>query len=470
MQPGCRPSPQASHQRAPPPNSRWRPRQAARPLPAAWGIACDRRSMANEPIPPHNPPAHTAEALCCSCGFQAGPTRAGRRRTASQAAAQGRQVRSRCRRRDCRLAASRGGGGSGRRCWRAAAAVLPHEERARRVQHRRPGGAAQPDGAVGRCGRGERGVAAGGALPAAGAPSAGCGLAPGAALAAPPRVQACAATRPRRCCRACGWGTEHSSTTPTPSRRASWASSRCGSGPAVGGRLPPMQMQPLAFRAAASPLAGRLLARRPRPESGAQCTRALHMCTACHASPCPPACMADCAGGIPRPLPVRPSQQILRCQRQVRPAAGCGRAAPPLQRMAAVQVAFARVQCGWGHAPLPTPAALPHRLPSRPPAAGRRPQSGLWLTAAWWVHRTCCRGVGLQGKGHHPACGVHGWRAPDGCRSRRSACLQSVLPCGAPLPAGQVRRLGRQIPLEELKAHGSGGGPLADMALLKYGR
>lgn len=34
----------------------------------------------------------------------------------------------------------------------------------------------------------------------------------------------------------------------------------------------------------------------------------------------------------------------------------------------------------------------------------------------------------------------------------------------------QVRKLGRQISLEELKSHAGPGGPLASMALFKYGR
>lgn len=38
----------------------------------------------------------------------------------------------------------------------------------------------------------------------------------------PLAAQACATTRPRKCCRACGWVTEPSSTTATPSRRALW--------------------------------------------------------------------------------------------------------------------------------------------------------------------------------------------------------------------------------------------------------
>lgn len=42
--------------------------------------------------------------------------------------------------------------------------------------------------------------------------------------------------------------------------------------------------------------------------------------------------------------------------------------------------------------------------------------------------------------------------------------------CGLPFPAPQVRRLARQIPLDELKRHGGSGDALADMALLKYGR
>ena len=78
----------------------------------------------------------------------------------------------------------------------------------------------------------------------------------------------------------------------------------------------------------------------------------------------------------------------------------------------------------------------------------------------WWFNRQ----MRLPSSPHRPPC-------PFCCPATASWAPQfTPRAYSLFLPFFQERRLSRQIPLDELKRHGSSGGPLADMALLKYGR